>query len=252
MQNPLTSVRPATPPRPPPGKFILLDVTIGPIFFVEDARDLGSSSPSDKYSTVSSPISGWSPTTVGSSPMKWRDDAGSRLPTPEESNSPRRGTTPMTSSYPEKESSYLMPPTPAQRRHPSPIPSPSLPAARKVSRSPAARILVPNSDTSDTSNSQPVESSPVKPLARTLLAAPIEDVEMLSEDDEKTDRRLFRRRGSPLERVGPAKRRRANENVNPAPRKLGGFEVKLDIERQDEWKAVGWDRVSALFRRQTV
>ncbi|KAJ6499368.1 hypothetical protein C8R45DRAFT_982208 [Mycena sanguinolenta] len=226
IENPLDFVRPVTPPRPstprrPPPP--------------EDARDLGSSSPAEKYcvtsspsdkcSRSSSPISGWSPTTVGSSPQRIHEDF--RSPTPEES--PKKAT---ASPCPEKESSYLTAPTPAQRRHPSPVPSPSL--GKDVSP-PTGRVLVPDSDSE---SSQPVAQLPV---ISPEPPAPI-DEEMLSEDDETTERRLFRRPGSPLERERPAKKKRMT-------RKLDGFRVDFDyIEPKDEWQAVGWDRILAVLK----
>ncbi|KAF7376087.1 Proteophosphoglycan ppg4 [Mycena sanguinolenta] len=235
LETPLDSVRPSTPPRPPP----------------EDARDLGSSSPPEKYSVTSSPsdkcsrssspISGWSPTTVGSSPKRIYED--SRSPTPEES--PRKA---ISSSCPEKGSSCLTAPTPAQRRRPSPAPSPG---PRQAASPPTGRILVPNSDSE---SSQPVAQSPVMSTKSPVMSpdppapAPI-DEEVLSEDDETTDRRLFRRPGSPLERGGPAKKRRMVNHKTTARPKLDGFRVEFDyIEPKDEWQAVGWDRVLAVLQ----
>ncbi|KAF8210163.1 hypothetical protein K438DRAFT_1959441 [Mycena galopus ATCC 62051] len=215
--------RPPTPPRAPPA----------------DARDLNFSSPSEKYSVTSSPISGWSPTVAGSSPWKNRNNADSRSPTPEESNGPRRSAP--SSPCPVKESSYLTAPTPAQRRRSA------SPVVRKVARPPPppppasgpARILVPNSDTSQSQPSQPSQPSqravPVAPLVASSLelppqpspaplsqsvisqnseselsrvshSAPMtipEDLEILSEDDAETHRRRFQHRSSPLDQRGP-------------------------------------------------
>ncbi|KAJ6586854.1 hypothetical protein DFH09DRAFT_1141721, partial [Mycena vulgaris] len=194
IMHPLKYVRPVAPPREPSAE-------------PEDARDLGSSSPSQKYSPSSSPISGWSPTPAMSSPVKVERPSPSPKP-----------------------SSYLTAPTPAQRRFKSPAMSPGL-ARRKVARPPPpppvgsgpARILVPNSDTSHSQPSQPSQPEPIKE----------EDMD-LDDDDAQTDKRLFRRRASPMERGEPGKKRR-----------LGGFNVDW-VERVDG--AVGWDRVWSLLK----
>ncbi|KAJ7901761.1 hypothetical protein B0H14DRAFT_3851873 [Mycena olivaceomarginata] len=246
LQDPLAFVRPSTPPpsTPPPA--------------VQDARDLGSSSPSEKYSVSSSPISGWS--SPSPSPSRWREDEDSKPPTPTGS-SPRGASSPC----PPQESSYLRAPTPAQRRQRSPMPLP----ARKVARPPPpppprsgpARILVPDSDTSQSQPSQPSQqaiappSQPVVVLSQPVMSqdsqsfrvspqrAPIEDVEMLSEDDKQTDERLFRRRGSDLARGEPAKKRRIVSEAG----KLNRFTIQLDYVKLEPW-IVGWDRLSAAVK----
>ncbi|KAJ7733735.1 hypothetical protein DFH07DRAFT_967870 [Mycena maculata] len=200
-------------------------------FLVEDARDLGSSSPSQKYSVTSSPYSGWSPTPEKSSPLK------------------------ATGSSP-KQSSYLTAPTPAQRRARSPGLSP---CERKVARPPPPppppvgsgpeRILVPNSDPSYSQPSQPEvvsqpQSSPSQSVfvqLRESSRAPVEpvawqpifkkedvDVEMLDEDDAQTHERLFGRA--------------AKVKQNP-----------LDwVVWNSGDRVVNWDRLYSVLRRSMI
>jgi hypothetical protein len=73
--------------------------------------------------------------------------------------------------------------------------------------------------------------------------APIEDVEMLSEDDKQTDERLFRRRGSDLARGEPAKKRRIVSEAG----KLNRFTIQMDYVKLEPW-IVGWDRLSAAVK----
>ncbi|KAF7361993.1 hypothetical protein MVEN_00544500 [Mycena venus] len=284
----LCSVRPSTPPR-----------RASPV--VEDARDLGSSSPSEKYSVTSSPLSGWEPTVAGSSPRKRMAEAESRSPTPSES-SPKRAI--QSSPCLPKESSYLTAPTPAQRRQWSQVPS-HAPIARKVARPPPppppasgpARVLVPDSDTSQSQPSQPSQpipsqlsqpavlhpsepsqSSGLQPVVLSqpsqpsqppvILSQPViwedfqsvpqpaprtlkdeDEDEHLSEDDADTDRQLFRRRGSPLERGRPAKKRRIvnEDDAGSAYRKLNGFNIGLDYIECGDSRVIGWDRVWAVL-----
>ncbi|KAJ7497227.1 hypothetical protein FB451DRAFT_221335 [Mycena latifolia] len=224
MMDPLKFVLPLSSPR---------ERSVEP----QDARNLGSSSPSEKYSPSSSPISGWSPTPAMSSPLKVERASPSPKP-----------------------SSYLTAPTPAQRRFKSLALSPV--AQRKVARPPPpppppigsgpVRILVPNSDTSQSQPSQPSQPSQLSAQASQPSPHRIkeEDIEMLDEDDAQTDRRLFRRRGSSLERAEPTKRRRmVKENDSPAGyrEKLAGFSLGLDWV---EWGqgVVGWDRVWSVLR----
>ncbi|KAJ7783063.1 hypothetical protein B0H16DRAFT_1495201 [Mycena metata] len=162
-----------------------------------------------------------------------------------------------------KASSYLTAPTPAQRRR-SQILSPNV---RKVARPPPPppppsgppRVLVPNSDTSQSSQpiatnklSQPqsqsivvpdlVSSEPQAVASRPEMsprAAEDVDAEMLSEDDAQTDRRL--RRGRPMERPGPAKKRRIGGE------KLSGFRVNMDMVELKGAK-VGWERICRVLR----
>ncbi|KAJ7703266.1 hypothetical protein B0H17DRAFT_1042517 [Mycena rosella] len=239
----------------------------------QDARDLGSSSPSEKYSRSSSPVSGWSPTPAMSSPIKGMRTSSSPSPKP---------------------SSYLTAPTPAQRRFKSPAVSM---AQRKVARPPSpppvgsgpARILVPDSDTSQSQSlpshpyqaSQPSEplqqSQPSEPLQQSQRSEPLqnsqpsqqsvilpqpikeeeevidmldefdmepmetldEDIEILDEDDAQTEQRLFRRRGSSMERAEPAKKRR----MDRAP------PFSLGLDYVESARAVGWERVLLFLKR---
>ncbi|KAK7057288.1 hypothetical protein R3P38DRAFT_1169932 [Favolaschia claudopus] len=255
LRNPLAFVRPATPSRPPP----------------EDARDMGSSSPSEKYSAPSSPISGWS---QSPSPQKQKEIQSSS--TVEFSQRIADVSTTESSCAPQ-ESSYLTAPTPAQRQRPA---GPSTVAVeRKVARPPPppppasgpARILAPDSDISQSqsqSQSQPSQTSqsilpPQLELPQTQTQAPMdshpvisssvvgmppptrikkEDAEMLlSDDDAEIDRRLFRRRGSVLEREGAAKRRKHSVRSGS---KLNGFSLGLDnVVAKECGGVVGWERV---------
>ncbi|KAJ7188340.1 hypothetical protein C8R46DRAFT_1183854 [Mycena filopes] len=162
-QNPLAFMRPSSPPRSAtPRRGQLNDLA-------EDARDMGSSSPSDKYSEASSPISGWSPTPAKARPPKKPKEEHLSPPVP-------------FSPSQKASSSYLTAPTPAQRQRPH-IPSPRV---RNVARPPPPppppsgppRILVPNSDTSQSQSqsqsqpSQPSQDSQPIPIDKSPRASP--------------------------------------------------------------------------------
>ncbi|KAJ7647395.1 hypothetical protein FB45DRAFT_893332 [Roridomyces roridus] len=165
---------------------------------MEDARDLGSSSPSQKYSVASSPISNWEPT-----PEK----PSRKRKSPSKSPSPSvRSPTPMnrsSSSSPEPEpSSYLTAPTPAQRR--VRVMTPPLLFVRKVAPPPSPpppvesgpeRVLAPNSD-QGSQPSQPSQPSQVDVEMLDMTPARVKeedvDVEMLDQDDAQTAIEIFK------------------------------------------------------------
>jgi hypothetical protein len=101
--------------------------------------------------------------------------------------------------------------------------------------------------------SQPISLGSRPSKSFLLLSKPRikqEDVEMLDEDDAQTDRRLFRRRGSAMERDGPAKKRRTvNENDRPTGGKLNGFSLGLDYIDCETFPGVGWERVARVLLR---
>ncbi|KAJ7084319.1 hypothetical protein B0H15DRAFT_389656 [Mycena belliarum] len=200
-------VRPPSPPRKPSAE--------------PHARDMSMSSPSQKYSPSSSPFSDWSLTPAISSPVK----AEPASPSP-------------------KPSSYLTAPTPAQRRQRSPA---LTVAQRKVARPPSpppvgsgpGRILVPDSDTSQ---SQPSQPSQLLELSQALSQRiKEEDIKMLDEDDAQTEQQLFRRRSS--EGIEPPAKRARIEN------RPGRFILGLDwLDGVEGVVGVGWERVCAVLR----
>ncbi|KAJ7287604.1 hypothetical protein C8J57DRAFT_1284398 [Mycena rebaudengoi] len=285
---------PATPPRRTPGMYFTIcnrrivyalhGVRSRQSNKQVDARDLGGSSPSQKYSPSqkgssqedspkssrsSTPISCWSSSPARAQPEAEDVASSPRLLPPSlPPSSPPKPLSPLLPSRTpfspppnpplsspakpfEGSSSHLTAPTPAQRRLPTsshlstPTPaqrplnvSPQVirPIKRRVARPPEppvepvgpgpARILVPNSDTSQSqSQSQPGETQILAPnsdVSQSQEAQPqlvdespalfLQSQEaVLDEDDAQTEQRLFlKRRYSDVELDAPStKKRRA-------------------------------------------
>ncbi|KAJ7218130.1 hypothetical protein GGX14DRAFT_439944 [Mycena pura] len=229
LANPLDFVRPATPPRlASPER--------------EDARDLGLSSPSQKYSAPSSPISGWSPTPTKSSAM---EGEVSRPPSPSL----------------QKDTSYLSAPTPAQRRvrspgsndkSPSPFPmgAPTLTPAPISRRSLTSQLV--NHDSPSQIRGQRRSRSPGvlsneadSPKSASSAAPAPASSAPFSTAPMSAQRRRPSSLHSREEWARPAKKRRLNNDVRG---KLDGFRLNLNDVKRTGRSAVGWEQWLAVVK----
>ncbi|KAJ7072389.1 hypothetical protein C8F01DRAFT_1103834 [Mycena amicta] len=192
-----------------------------------DARELGSSSPSQKYSSPAKPISDWELTPRKEDAPGYSSESDQ---TPPSSPAPHKDEP--ASSQEQPDTSYLAPPTPAQRQNlkrPSPCvgddSTPRMPKRqrrisesppvinRKVSRPPEPPMPASSGPTVILApNSEPSESQP----------------SVRDEDDEQTETRLFGRKQT----------RRS---------KLEGFSVSLDHLVKGDAGVISWKTVSGVI-----